>query len=141
MRLIRCQRGSSAVEFAMIVLPLMLLLFGGIEVGRLMWMRNALQQTSMATARCMALRQTACATGGALDVAKSVLYARRRAAGYSVSIPASAVVANGNASCSAQSNFAVVKITGVFTTGVPLLRQALGTRSNVITRGCFPNQS
>ena len=49
--------GSSAVEFALILLPLTMLIFGGVEFGRLMWTRNGMQQTAVNVARCMGVRQ------------------------------------------------------------------------------------
>jgi len=136
----RSRSGVAAVEFALILLPLMLLFFGGIEFGRLIWTRNALQQTATATARCMGVRQAPCASAGAFDATRSVAFARRRAASYSVALPAAAVTVSNNASCSEQAGFARVVISTSFVTVVPLIRQALGSSTAINVAACFPNQ-
>lgn len=42
-RLHRDRRGASAVEFALVLPVLLTLLFGTLEVGRLMWVRSTMQ--------------------------------------------------------------------------------------------------
>ena len=137
----RARSGSAAVEFALILLPFILLLFGGIEFGRMIWTRNALQQTAVSTARCMGVRQTPCATGGTIDIARSVTFARTRARSYSVAITAAAVAATASGTCSGQSGLARVTITTNFVTVVPLLRNFLGAVHPITVTACFPNQT
>ena len=60
----RAQDGAIAVEFAILAPVFLALVFGTIEFGRLMWTYQALQETAIAGARCMALPQTACASAG-----------------------------------------------------------------------------
>lgn len=136
----RARSGTAAVEFALILLPFMLLVFGGIEFGRLIWTRNALQQTAVATARCMGVRQPPCATSGAVDVARAVTFARTRARSYSVAITTSAVVATASGTCSGQGGFSRVTISTNFVTVVPLLVTAIGRTSPTTVTACFPNQ-
>ena len=139
--IVHARNGSAAVEFALVILPLMLLIFGGLEFGRLTWMQNVLQQTAITTARCMGVRQTSCTTGAAVDLAKTASFAQGQAQSYSIVIPASAVAATVNGSCAGQSGFALVTITATFITGVPLLSQALGNSQVISVNACFPNQS
>jgi len=40
----RDRRGASAVEFGLVMIPLMMLSFGVIEVSRMLWSYQALQQ-------------------------------------------------------------------------------------------------
>lgn len=136
----RARSGVAAVEFALILMPLMMLIFGGIEFGRLVWMRNALQQTAVATARCMGVRQTPCATSGALDLARSVTFARTRASRYSVSLTAAAVTATANTTCSGSAGFARVVIATRFVSVVPIISRIVGTPA-VNVAACFPNQA
>lgn len=136
----RARSGTAAVEFALILAPLLLLLFGGIEFGRLVWTRNALQQTAVATARCMGVRQPPCATSGAVDIGRAVTFARTRARSYSVAITTSAVVASASGTCSGQSGFSRVTISTNFVTVVPALLSAIGRRSPITVTACFPNQ-
>lgn len=137
----RSRSGSAAVEFALILLPFMLLLFGGFEFGRLIWTRNALQQTAIATARCMGVRQAACVTGTLPDAARSVTFARTRAASFSVAVPAAAVVATAAGTCANQGGFSRVTISTSFRTIVPLLRPILGAAYPITVVACFPNQT
>ena len=137
----RARSGNTAAEFALVMMPLFLLFFGGIEFGRLIWMQNALQQTAIDTARCMGVRQTGCATGTTVDTTKAILYARTLANAYHLTLPAADVAVTVNGACAGQSGFALVTITSTFTTGVPLLRQAIGTTRTVVGKACFPNQS
>lgn len=133
--------GSSAVEFALIVVPLMMLLLGGIEFGRLMWTRNALQQTAVNVARCMGVRMFSCSTSGVTDTVKTVAYARNRMLGYSVAIPSSGVAITASGTCGGQGNFALVTLTLTFTTAAPLLLTSLGLSPVLVTNACFPNQT
>ena len=54
-RWIADHRGSVAIEFAMIALPLILLLVGTIEISRYTWTRLALQDAASEGARCLGL--------------------------------------------------------------------------------------
>ena len=58
----RDQDGSVIVDFALIATPLFLLLFGTIEVGRMLWMQNALHYSVEAAARCASIDTNNCAT-------------------------------------------------------------------------------
>ena len=49
---LRCRSGATAVEFAIILAPLSLLIFGIAEFGRAMWMLNALHYSTEEAARC-----------------------------------------------------------------------------------------
>jgi Flp pilus assembly protein TadG len=133
--------GTTAVEFALILVPLLTLIFGGIEFGRLLWTRNAMQQTAVAAARCMGVRQAPCSTGGVTDVAKTVAFARSHALGLSVAIPATGVAATAIGSCGGQGGFALVTLTVTFRTAVPKLLTSLGQNPVLVTNACFPNQT
>lgn len=51
--------GSAVIEFAMVAPVFLMLVFGCIEFGRLLWTQQALQQTAIAGVRCMAIAQGA----------------------------------------------------------------------------------
>ncbi len=55
--LARARGGTTAVEFALVLPMFLMLVFGGIEFGRLLWMKEALQETAIAGARCVAIAQ------------------------------------------------------------------------------------
>ena len=137
----RSRSGSTAAEFALVIVPLLSLFFGAFEFGRVIWMQNALQQTAIETARCMGVHQALCATGGVVDTAKSVTYARARAGAYHLTIPAGDVAVTASGSCAGQAGFALVTITSTFTTGMALMTSRLGITRSVVGKACFPNQS
>src|SRR5918995_755953 len=51
----RCERGAAAVELALVVLPLLLLLLGIVEFGRVFYTQLRLQQAAQQAARQIAL--------------------------------------------------------------------------------------
>ncbi|MET0219420.1 MAG: TadE family protein [Tardiphaga sp.] len=86
--------GNVAIEFG-IVLPLLLLLtFGTIDLGRLLWTNTALTRGTQAAARCGALSASACPnvaayaasqTWGPSDITASAFTTTTAACGFQVS--------------------------------------------------------
>src|ERR1700716_3219393 len=66
-RLARDQRAAAAVEFAIVVGPLILLLFGIMECGRALWLLNALHYSSEEAARCASNNQAMCGTSNQIQ--------------------------------------------------------------------------
>ncbi len=101
--------GTTAVEFALIITPLFLLLFGVIEFGRLMWTQSSLHFAVEEAARCASVTPGTCGTSG-----QTAAYAA--AAISFLNIPSSAFTAT-TASCGHQvtASFAYKFIvTGLF---------------------------
>src|SRR5699024_8832101 len=87
--------GASAVEFALIAAPLMLLLVGTIEVGRLFWTQHAIDEAAIAGARCMGIRAPACAdAGGAFDQDTTKTHVVAEARSMGVALDSSNVTAD-----------------------------------------------
>lgn len=82
------ETGASAVEFAMLIAPFLLLLFGVVEGSRALWTRQAAQDVATMTARCMGIMQQECTTDGAFDPVKTSLYVRDAAAARAVRLDA-----------------------------------------------------
>lgn len=59
---LRNQRGSSAVEFALVAPTFLMFMFLILDGGRMIYTKQALNEVASATARCMALKATGCAT-------------------------------------------------------------------------------
>ena len=66
-RLARDQRAAAAVEFAIVVGPLILLLFGIMECGRALWLLNALHYSSEEAARCASNNTAMCGTSSQIQ--------------------------------------------------------------------------
>lgn len=64
-------RGVTAVEFALVFPVFLMLVFGVIETGRLMWQQISMQRGVAIAARCGALRTTGCVSDNEI-MAKAV---------------------------------------------------------------------
>jgi Flp pilus assembly protein TadG len=60
--ILRDLRGSTGSEFALILAPLVLLLFGILEFGRVLYYQNALHYSVQAAARCASIDTTTCSS-------------------------------------------------------------------------------
>src|SRR5690606_17902256 len=94
------RRGATAVEFAMVAGPLLLLLFGTVEFGRLMWLRQALEETATAGARCMGIPQPECMSGGAYNAATARAFILSEAAGWGLQVTTDDLAIDRAATCS-----------------------------------------
>ena len=61
-RLWRCRAGSAALEFALVAVPFLMLVFAILEFGRVVWTQSALQIAVERAARCAAVNAPACGT-------------------------------------------------------------------------------
>jgi Flp pilus assembly protein TadG len=87
-RVVRGQGGTAAVEFALIAMPLLVMLFGAFEIGRLMWIQNALHFSVEEAARCASVNSTSCGSASAIQsYAADRSGALFTAANFSVSTP------------------------------------------------------
>lgn len=132
--------GATAVEFALVIGPLILLMFGLVEAGRYLWMREALYSVANAGARCMGVGQLACADGGAYNGSRTIAFVTDAAAGFRVSITPADVALDHDATCAGVSGFSRVEIETRFITAFPML----GPFSDgvpVSAWACFPNQA
>ena len=73
------RRGATAAEFALVVPIFISMVFGSIELGRFMWLRNSIQTAAESAARCSALKSASCATASATQA-----FAAQAAMGASV---------------------------------------------------------
>ncbi|MEF0943880.1 TadE/TadG family type IV pilus assembly protein [Rhizobium sp. BR 362] len=131
--------GASAVEFALVAPVFFLMLFGMIELGRLLWTSHALHDTAIATARCMGIPQTECEDGGAYSASKAAAFARSTAVGWFVGLDAASVTLDHDASCHGLDGFSQVKITYQFITVVPDLLMSLSGGTNLTADACYTN--
>lgn len=64
MSLLRGRDGITAIEFSLVLGPLLTLLMGIIKVGEVVWVQNVLNYSVDEAARCGAVDPTTCATPG-----------------------------------------------------------------------------
>lgn len=56
------RRGTTALEYALILPALLMLILGIMDVGRLVWVQGTLEYATAAAARCAAVNATDCTT-------------------------------------------------------------------------------
>lgn len=144
-RLRSARGGATAVEFALIVPLLMLLMFATIEFGRLLWTRDVVKQVAVEGARCMGMLAPACsATGIVYSATKTKDFIVARAVGFSVPLTTAGVTidhANSCASPAGQSTSSQVTIAYTFNSAVGGFIAALADPRLLTVSACFPNQS
>ncbi|MGH6836779.1 MAG: TadE/TadG family type IV pilus assembly protein [Methylocella sp.] len=109
-------RGVAAVEFALIGPPLILLLFGTIQCGRMLWTQNSLQYAVELAARCAVLSQATTPCGGACCTTSQIQsYAASQA--YSLNLSPSIFSVPSPPSCGTGTQ---VSASLPYTTGAPV---------------------
>ncbi|WP_187970752.1 TadE/TadG family type IV pilus assembly protein [Aquibium microcysteis] len=110
-RFLACRAGSSAVEVAILALPMFALLFGSIEGGRAYWTSQAVKDVATSVARCIGIAQPECAPGGTFDAAQARTYAVAAARGLGVLLDPDLVEIDGEGTCAGIGGFAVVTVS------------------------------
>ncbi|HEY3908747.1 MAG TPA: TadE/TadG family type IV pilus assembly protein [Stellaceae bacterium] len=136
--LARGRSGATAVEFALVAPMFLALVFGTIEFGRLLWTEQALQQTAIAGARCVAIAQgktqnSPCASGG------TTTYVQNVAKGWGVTL--ATITPNTSASCGAGGGFSEMTLTSTFNSVAPGLVQLATGGITLTASACYPNNS
>ena len=139
--LARATNATTAVEFAICALVMMLVIVGFVEIGRLAWTFEVLQEAAFEGARCMGTRATSCAAAGVYNSANTKTYVIGVATARGVTITAPVIVLNNAANCGGAANFSQVAINYSFTSVAPGLLTALAGGYTVATSACFPNSS
>jgi Flp pilus assembly protein TadG len=132
--------GATAVEFALIIGPLLLLLAGTVEFSRLLWTREALQSIAIAGARCMGVAGTDCAIKGVYDAAAATSYVVSQGTTMRVPLTDKDVTLNPAATCAGVSGFSEVSISYTFHTAIPSKLVGMGDGISLSATACFPNQ-
>lgn len=138
----RADGGAAAAEFAIVLGPLLLLIFGVFEFGRLLWVREALQETATAGARCMGMSASSCAASGAYSASATTTYIQNTANGWGVTLTASNITLDNDATCAgvtAANGFSSVTISYTFESVVPSFVTSLSGGKTVTSTACFPN--
>jgi len=137
----RSRRATTAVEFAVCALGMVLIVVGFAEFGRLVWTSEVLQEAASEAARCMGLRASSCAAGGAYSSANTTAYVISQATAGGVVITPGTVSLSPAASCGGAAGFSQVSINYDFLTVAPALIAVLANGFTVSVSACFPNSS
>ena len=131
--------GTAAIEFALVAPVFLALLFGIIEYGRYLWTLQALQQVAAEGARCMAIPQSACASGGSYSSSNTTSRIQQIGNQWGVSIPSGGITLSANATCGGTTGFSKVTLTSTFYSAVPQLVQLAAGGTSLTASACFPN--
>lgn len=139
--LTRTRKATTAVEFAVCALAMVLIVVGFAEFGRLVWTTEVLQEAVSEGARCMGLRANSCAAAGVYSSANTKAYVVSRATAAGVVITPAAVSLSNVASCGGATGFSQVSINYNFATVAPALVAVLADGFTVSVAACFPNNT
>ena len=95
----RARQATTAVEFAICALAMVLIIVGFIEFGRLVWTFEVLQEVASEGARCMGLRASSCAKTGAYNAASTTTYLVGLATSRGVVITSGMISLSNTATC------------------------------------------
>jgi Flp pilus assembly protein TadG len=112
--------GASAVEFALVAGPFLLLLFGVVEFSRAMWTRQALLDVTASAARCVAIKQLECTdTSGTYSASKTQNFMTTQAKNLGVAL-SNQIAVQENAACDGLDGFTVVTAHAQFNSVFPI---------------------
>lgn len=137
-RLLQCRSGASAIEFAILALPIFLLLFGSVEAGRAYWTSQAVKDVATSVARCIGVASPECVKDGDFDRERSVSYAISSARGLGVPLSPASVTIKENSTCAGIGGFAVVTISHRFSSPVGLLGKMFADGITFEKSACYP---
>jgi Flp pilus assembly protein TadG len=146
-RLALLNDGTTAVEFALVAPMFLMLVFGAIEFGRLLWTQQALQETATAAARCIAIAQgsnatsSPCASGGSYSATSATTYIQTVASGWGLSIPGSDISLNTSVPSGGCQGLSQVTLTSTFNSVVPNLIELSTGGVTLTASACYPNNS
>jgi Flp pilus assembly protein TadG len=147
-QLYKARRGVAALEFALVSVPLLLLVFGTMEFGRLLWTQQALEMTAIEAARCVGILASPCSSGGAFSSDNTTSYIQSVASSWGITLTSANLAApsgmvtrsSSDSNDTACAGLSEVKISYTFQTAVPGLLSMLS--SNALQgHACFPNDS
>lgn len=133
--------GASALEFALLAVPLLLMIVGTIEYGRALWTQQAMQSLAIATARCIGVSQSECTSSGSYSSTKTNTYLIAEAARLGVALQSTNISVNAATSCQGVAGFATVAINYTFVSAAPAFITAMVLGPTLKANACFPNQT
>ncbi|WP_082652790.1 TadE/TadG family type IV pilus assembly protein [Aureimonas sp. AU12] len=139
--LLRDEGGTTAVEFALLVWPFMLLLFGTIEVGRVVWTQTALDKTATTAARCIGIRNENCTQQGTFSRDLAVAFIQQEARSWGIALATSAITVEDAASCDGAPGQSKVSLSTDIFSPLPFIAKLMAGSEHMQARACFPTQA
>lgn len=136
--LFRACGGATAVEFAFVAPMFLMLVFGTVEFGRLLWTKQALQETAIAGARCVAIAQGSNPTSSPCASSGTTTYITNVAKAWGLTLASIDPSTPTTGGCAGLSQ---VTLTSTFTSVVPSLIQLGASGITLTASACYPNNS
>jgi len=136
---LKCNRGTTAVEFALLFGPLLMMTFGICEYGRMFWTEEGLQETAIAGARCIGMLSTNCAASGAFSSTSAMTFIKTEAQKWAITLPSSGITMNVSTTCGGVSGFSQVSLTYSFQSIMPQFLNLNPTGTTLTASSCFPS--
>lgn len=137
-RFLKSRSGASAIEFAILALPMFILLFGSVEAGRAYWTSQAVKDVATSVARCIGVAGPECVKDGAFDKERTLSYAVSSARALGVPLSKASVTIVENGECAGVGGFAVVTVSHRFSSPVGLLGDMFADGIVFERRSCYP---
>lgn len=134
-RFLRDTSGATAVEFALVLGPLILLVIGSIEVGRLLWSGHGLNEAAIAGARCIGIHAPDCADAEVVVDSQAVAFVTAHARSWGLVLAPEDISLATNAGCAVDTGFLRVAISFEFVSVLPGL-----SGTELESEACFPSQ-
>jgi Flp pilus assembly protein TadG len=133
------RKAATAVEFALLGTALLWLVFGAIEFGRWMWTIQVLQAAAAEGARCMAVLNSDCASGGAYSSANTLRHVQSVARTWGLTLTSDQVTRDRAASIGGISGFSALTLTYSFQSVVSGFLPGLTGTSTLTAQSYVPN--
>lgn len=131
----RSDSGATAVEFALVVGPLLLLFVTIMEGGRLIWSAHALDEIAIDGARCLGIHAPGCAIGTAIQPELAATHIQNGAQSWGLALDRAEISFATDAGCAVDTGFLRVALALRFDSVLPVLNGTLLT-----AEACFPSQ-
>lgn len=135
----RAREATTAIEFAICAMAIVLLVVGFAEFGRIVWTYEVLQEVAAESARCMGLRANACASAGVYNLSNTLSYVVSLTKSHGVAIQTSMVSLSNVATCGGAAGFSQVSINYDLISMAPRLLTSLRGGMIMTASACFPN--
>lgn len=136
----RDDSGATAIEFAFVAIPFLLLLLGICEYARLAWTQHVMQAVTTSAARCIGVGQTECTSSGKYSATATSKFVMSQVSSFVAPLNKDDIVINPDTTCQGLPGFSTVSITYTFNSMAPQLLDAF-TDIRLTASSCYPRHA
>lgn len=132
--------GAVLVEFTLIMIPFFLLTYGVVEMARIVWTKEVLDDVAIRVARCMAVAAPPCGEGGVYDSVATIAHIKALASARSIPLKNDGIEITKVGDCGGMSDFSRVQLSVDLDAGIAWLVKSFTDDIPLQMTACFPNQ-